>query len=145
MLNSECRIGPRHEKDALTTFFFPLTFPSHSLLSLLRLSSLVKQEDRRHFVQVGQLFEPRFHAFGNDALALTGNIGSNAKLDVWRHCFAEVGYQGIVAIGCLDENLRLALAHDALLHLLDFLGTLSAVDGQVAQEGETLSVESRAH
>ena len=90
MLNSECRIGLRHEKDALTTSFFLLTLPSHSLLSLSPLtlsahsflSSLVKQEDSRHFVQVGQLLEPRFHAFGNDALALTGNIGSNAKLDV---------------------------------------------------------------
>ena len=48
----------------------------------------------------------------------------------------------VVAVGCLDEYLRLMFSVQTLLKAANGGGTLRLVDRQVADEGEALSVES---
>ncbi len=57
----------------------------------------------------------------------------------------DVVYNLVVAVGCLDEYLRLLLGIGSLLQPVQTLGTLGRLYGQVAVEGEALSVEARSH
>ena len=70
-------------------------------------------------------------------------------------CYAHacVGAQGgtecvehlAVAVGSLDEELRLSLAPCTRFELLEALGTVSVLHGKITAEGETLSAKPRGH
>ena len=96
-------------------------------------------------MQIQSGFAPLRDGLGTDHLILAGEVGGHAKSEVRRTDRHDGVEEMVVAVGCLDENLRLILAHNALFHILELAGSLTSIDGQVTQEGETLTVEARAH
>ena len=78
-------------------------------------------------------------------LAVGGDAGCDAEAGLRTQGLAEGIEEFLVAIGCLDEELCLMLAHGAFLQLLQASHAVGGVDGQVAVEGEALSVEAGCH
>ena len=82
---------------------------------------------------------------GPDILAFARDVGRNAETRLRAAGAENVLHHLVVAIRRLDEELRLMLVVDALLQLPELPGAFLRLDGQIAVEGETLSVEPRSH
>ena len=111
---------------------------------LLRLS--VYEEDGRDFTQVGKArVAPNFEALRADVFLLGGQSGGHTEARLGRTGGKNVGKEPRVAVGRLDEQLRLALLTGTGFELFEAFGAQAAVDGQIAVEGKALPVEARGH
>ena len=81
----------------------------------------------------------------DDELIVAGEVASYAELGGGMQVFAQVGNHGVVAEGGLDEKLSLVVHHRPAFQVLDGILPFGTLDGQVAVEGEGLTVESRSH
>ncbi len=88
---------------------------------------------------------PFLHRVGAYPFVGGGDACGNAQAGLRTERSAEHVEQFGVAIGCLNEELRLTLMLRTLLQLFHALHTLGIVDGQVAIEGKTLTVQSARH
>ena len=80
-----------------------------------------------------------------DPFAVGGDSRRHTETGTWGTGMADVGKEFGVAVGRFDEELGLFLGFCAGFELLQTLGALFAINGQVAVEGETLAVETAAH
>jgi len=105
-----------------------------------------QQENRRAFVQFdrGRLFPVR-HASARDGLAGERQVDRDADERRWCAGRQQRVEQGAVAVGRLDENLRLLCLAGLQFEISQALCALGGVDGQVALERETLPVQARGH
>ncbi len=86
---------------------------------------------------------PFFHRLGLDEFTFARDVGRDAQAGLRAAVAEDVLQHLVVAIRGLNEELCLVLIVDALLQLLELLGTFVRLDGQVAVEGEALSVETQ--
>ena len=105
----------------------------------------INQEDAGNLREVGKLALPLLDGLGLDVFAFASDIGGNAELGRGTAILHDVFHHLVVAIGSFDEELRLVFGVDATLQRLDALDAFTWFDGQIAMEGEALSVESRTH
>ena len=105
----------------------------------------INQEDAGNLREVGKLALPLLDGLGLDVFAFASDVGGNAELGRGTAILHDVFHHLVVAIGRLDKELRLVFGIDAAFQRLDALDAFARLDGQIAMEGEALSVESRAH
>ena len=82
---------------------------------------------------------------GADVFVFGGEPSGHAEARGGGTGVADVGKEFGVAVGRFDEELGLFLGFCTGFELLQTLGALFAINGQVAVEGETLAVETAAH
>lgn len=106
----------------------------------------VDEKNGGSFTQIGQarLF-PRFDAACANPLAVGGDAGGNTESRLGRTGRKDVGKKFGVAVGRLDEELRLVFVARTGFQLFEALDACTAVDGKVAVEGKALAVEARRH
>ena len=80
-----------------------------------------------------------------DPFAVGGNASRYTETGTGRTGMADVGKEFGVAVWRLNEELCLTLAHRPRLECLQTLGTLCGIDGQIAMESKTLTVEAARH
>ena len=91
------------------------------------------------------ILQPLAGGEGADGLGGEGEVAGDTDEGLRRHLGGQLGEEFVVAVGCLDEYLRLVVAEDALLDALEGFLPLLDVEGEVAEEGEVLPVEPRGH
>ena len=106
----------------------------------------VDEKNGGSLTQIGQarLF-PRFDAACTDPLAVGGDAGGDTESRFGGTGRKDVGKEFGVAVGRLDEELRLVFVARTGFQLFEALGARAAVDGKIAVEGKALSVEARRH
>ncbi len=105
----------------------------------------VEEEDGGPFVEVGRVVEPLAGEAGPDVLGGKGEVGGDTDAGEWLQLMGEIVEELVVAVGGLDEDLRLVVAVDGHLDALEKGVALAQFDGCIAVEGEVLSVESGGH
>ena len=105
------------------------------------ISTLVQEKDAGDLVNGWALPLPLGNGAGYGILSLTGEVGSDAEAGLWTACADNIIKHLEVAVGGLDEELCLMLGIGARLEMLEHLGTLATINGQVAMEGKALPIE----
>ena len=100
----------------------------------------------RTFGNVGYAhLTPLGNAACYDQLLGRSDVARNRKFGLRGTYLQHLLHKFYVAIRRLDEYLRLMLAMRAALQSLDSLTALGRLHGQIAIEGERLTIESRRH
>lgn len=106
----------------------------------------VNQEDGGDFAEVGELRVLPFRdAEGADVFVGGCDAGGYAEACLRTEGREERLEHLLIAVGCFDEELRLAFRPGSCLEDFQALGSVGRLYGQVAVEGEALSVESACH
>ncbi len=96
-------------------------------------------------MQIQSGFAPLRDGLGTDHLILAGEVGGYAKSEIGgtdRHDGVE---KMVVAVGCLDENLRLMIFQAHRLQLFETSFSIGLLHRQIAMEGEILTALSGGH
>ena len=111
-----------------------------------RLLRFIEQEDAGHFVD-GWLRRaaPFGYGAGDGKLVGAGEPCGNAQPCGGAAAGKDVRQHAQVAVGRLDEELRLVLGVGTALKRLEARAAFTAIGGQVAVEGKALSVETAGH